>query len=236
MDFKCVHGPYPDLLLELWKEYDDRKGSENDCPSVFSEDQLLLVTELEYAGICLEDFQFTSSTQASSVFFQVAYALAIGEMAVEFEHRDLHWGNIMICRTSAKFVSFNVKEKRITMETKGVLARIVDFTLSRASLNGQPVYADLALTPDIFESTGEYQFEIYRLMKKHTENIWSKYTPYTNILWLHYLVLQMCAAVKYRNKTSKIHKQYMKILKDISSSILSYSSATDFVTNQEFYE
>ncbi|XP_046397756.1 serine/threonine-protein kinase haspin-like [Ischnura elegans] len=129
----------------------------------------MLITELEFAGVALEDFVFASAPQALSVFTQVAYALAVAELALEFEHRDLHWGNIMVSNTHEKDVTYIVDGKKTTFSTRGVSAKIVDFTLSRATIDGRFHYADLAASPEIFESTGEYQFEVYRLMRKHTK-------------------------------------------------------------------
>ena len=28
--------------------------------------------------------------------FKVAHTLAVAEQAIEFEHRDLHWGNVLV--------------------------------------------------------------------------------------------------------------------------------------------
>ncbi|XP_071448834.1 serine/threonine-protein kinase haspin-like [Hetaerina americana] len=235
LDFKCVRCPFPKVLLDCWQKYDDKKGSENDCPSVFPDNQLMLITELEYAGVALEDFVFSSAPQALSVFTQVAYALAVAEIELEFEHRDLHWGNIMVFKTPAQEVNYVLDGERITLNTRGVVAKIVDFTLSRATIDGRFHYADLADSPEIFESTGEYQFEIYRLMREHTNNVWGKFSPYTNVLWLHYLILQMCKGVKYKNKKAQIHHKYMKKIVDISSHILEFTSALHYVSVQNYY-
>ena len=39
---------------------------------------------------------------------QVAHALAVAEEEMEFEHRDLHWGNVLVKETSEKFVNFKL--------------------------------------------------------------------------------------------------------------------------------
>ena len=31
-----------------------------------------------------------------TVLFKVAHTLAVAEQAIEFEHRDLHWGNVLV--------------------------------------------------------------------------------------------------------------------------------------------
>ncbi|XP_071451548.1 serine/threonine-protein kinase haspin homolog [Hetaerina americana] len=171
LNFKVVHGPFPKLLLDCWKEYDDEKGSENDCPSMFPSTQRFMIMEMEYAGVELENFVFASATQALSVFNQVAFALAVAEVALEFEHRDLHWGNIIVSKTPVEEITFILNEKKNILKTRGVIAKIVDFSLSRATIEGDIYFSDLADIPEIFESTGEYQFEIYRLMRKHKKYV-----------------------------------------------------------------
>ncbi len=50
-----------------------------------------------------------------------------------FEHRDLHWGNITIKPTKVKSISYNLPSANINVavETFGVRACIIDYTLSR---------------------------------------------------------------------------------------------------------
>jgi serine/threonine-protein kinase haspin len=46
----------------------------------------------------LEHFPVTRFADLQSILFQVVMALSIAEEACEFEHRDLHWGNILVAR------------------------------------------------------------------------------------------------------------------------------------------
>lgn len=46
---------------------------------------------------------------------------------------------------------------------------IIDFTLSRMTHYNKPIYNNLAEDPEMFASYGDYQFEIYRLMRKETK-------------------------------------------------------------------
>jgi len=45
---------------------------------------------------------------------------------------------------------------------------IIDFTLSRMVYDGCCIYNDLSKDPALFTAEGDYQFEVYRLMQKHT--------------------------------------------------------------------
>ena len=40
---------------------------------------------------------------------QTALSLAVAEEACEFEHRDLHWGNLLVCRDSNKSTSCRLR-------------------------------------------------------------------------------------------------------------------------------
>ncbi|XP_017797465.1 PREDICTED: uncharacterized protein LOC108578612, partial [Habropoda laboriosa] len=228
---KCIKGKYPEKLIELWNSYDEEKHSDNDCPLMFNEDQLYIVLELGHGGQDLEAFVFNTAEEAHILFIQTALALAVAEKAVEFEHRDLHWGNILISPTDESHVHYKLGQKNIELISKNVKVSIIDFTLSRVTYQGCSVFNDLASDPTLFTAQGEYQFEIYRLMKDKVTNNWQKFEPYTNILWLHYTLDKMITAVRYRKRNLKSHKNGIMKLKELKNEILIYSSAFDFVTN-----
>lgn len=93
--------------------------------------------------------------------------MAIAENALFFEHRDLHWGNILISHCDKrKNVNFILANKEIEIPTCGVEACIIDFTLSRITYDGVVVYNDLAQDEELFTAEGDYQFEVYRLMQE----------------------------------------------------------------------
>lgn len=86
---------------------------------------------------------------------------------MSFEHRDLHWGNILISNCDReKNVTFVLDGKEIVVPTCGVEACIIDFTLSRITHDGVVVYNDLSHDEELFTAEGDYQFEIYRLMQE----------------------------------------------------------------------
>ena len=45
---------------------------------------------------------------------------------------------------------------------------IIDFTLSRMTYDSCFIYNDLSKDPALFTGEGDYQFEVYRHMQKHT--------------------------------------------------------------------
>ena len=56
--------------------------------------------------------------------------------ALQFEHRDMHRGNVLVKRTKEEFIYFRFNNKDYHIKTYGVQATIVDFTLSRVTQKG----------------------------------------------------------------------------------------------------
>ena len=169
-----TEGRYPNDLLAKWDDYHVQKVSENDRPddSLFGQDgaiaehQQFVVLELKNSGEDLEGVTLANASQGWAVFQQVAHALAMAEKLLAFEHRDLHWGNVLIQTCSEKHILFGHASETFKVETQGVRATIIDFSLSRLSLptddDDNVIYNNLTEDPDLFKSEGDYQFDIYR--------------------------------------------------------------------------
>ncbi|KOB78541.1 putative serine/threonine-protein kinase haspin-like protein [Operophtera brumata] len=170
---RCVQGPYPSRLLDLWDLYDECKGSENDNPAVLPCDQQYI------------------------------------------------------------FATFVLRGRTYRVPRGGVAATIIDYSLSRISLplsaDRAALYNDLGTDEQLFDAVGDYQFQVYRLMRDKLGNDWKSFEPYTNILWLHYTVDKMITALRYKRTTTKIHKHYIDKLKGIKERLLDYKSATEYV-------
>lgn len=69
---RCVQGRYPDRLLELWELYDEHRGSENDSPEIFDDNQLYIILELANGGKDMEAFIFNNAQQSFALFKQVS--------------------------------------------------------------------------------------------------------------------------------------------------------------------
>ncbi|KAL9033116.1 MAG: hypothetical protein Q9214_007661, partial [Letrouitia sp. 1 TL-2023] len=112
-----LHGPLPEQLFLASKPFYDasEEESKNWVIATKNSDQLWLFLEMSDAGTDLEqvmdkglpnkpDLQQQSDTTASvltireirDIFWSVAKALAVAEKKANFEHRDLHLGNICI--------------------------------------------------------------------------------------------------------------------------------------------
>lgn len=203
-------GEYPRELLDAWNAWDKEHTSENDCPQIFKSDQHYIVFVFADGGRDLERFKVNTFDEARSIIMQTAMALAVAEAACRFEHRDLHWGNLLITRAgdglgetdenadanrsfdSRSFASTSLQCRLngvdINMASAGVKVTLIDFTLSRIDNGSDCAFCDLSLDPELFKGPArDPQADSYRRMKKLTKNDWSTHCPKTNVVWLQYL-------------------------------------------------
>ncbi|XP_065919447.1 serine/threonine-protein kinase haspin-like isoform X2 [Dysidea avara] len=178
--FALVQGHLPDYLVKEWERWDHEHKSENDHPRIFGDDQLFILFESENGGTDLEHFEFHSGAELMSVYHQVVAALAVAEKSLQFEHRDLHWVD-------------GVSHK---IQSEGMKVTIIDFTLSRLRRNECVLFFDLETISWLFEGHGDYQFEVYRMMRNETKKDWEGFYPNTNVYWLEYLVDKLLKEVK----------------------------------------
>ncbi|XP_053474761.1 uncharacterized protein haspin [Ictalurus furcatus] len=238
LNLHCVRGCYPSALLKAWDKFAKEKGSENDRPDFFGGEQLFLILEFEFGGSDLENMngKLTSMAQAKSVLHQVTAALAVAEEALFFEHRDLHWGNILVKTTKEKSNQFILNGSVHSIETRGVHVNVIDYSLSRLEIDGLTVSCDIANEEELFMGQGDYQFEIYRLMKNENNNCWADYNPHSNVLWLHYLADKLLT-MRYRNKPHTSQQKALKSsLKSFHSEILNYHSAKDVLLHSTLFQ
>ncbi|KAL1023962.1 hypothetical protein UPYG_G00049600 [Umbra pygmaea] len=231
-DLHCVQGCYPPDLLLAWDHFNNERGSENDRPDFFSKDQVFLILEFEFGGSDLEnsDGQLSSLNVAKSVLHQVIAALAVAEQELQFEHRDLHWGNVLVQPTVENQSSFLLNGVKHFVQTRGITVKIIDYSLSRLEIDELTVSCDLSEDDLLFEGQGDYQFEIYRIMRKENSNVWSEYHPHSNVLWLHYLCDKLLS-MTYEKHSARGIKQTRKDLQHFFNHVLSCSSAVEVMEN-----
>ena len=82
-----------------------------------------------FTGTDLENITLNNAAQGFAIFEQVAHAIAIAEQTFMFEHRDLHWGNILVRECQEKVLVFLNGSQRFEVETMAVRATIIDFSL-----------------------------------------------------------------------------------------------------------
>lgn len=160
----------------------------------------------------------------------MAISLAVAESQFQFEHRDLHCGNVLLKNSETeKSIVFHLNGKPIEVQTHGIKATIIDYTLSRIVYKNCCLFQDLATDPELFEATGDYQYDIYRMMRDKTNNCWAVFEPYTNVLWLHYIIDKMINEINYTAKKGPKHRQFIDKMAKIRDKLLDFGSATEFV-------
>ncbi|KAL2024447.1 hypothetical protein VTK56DRAFT_8258 [Thermocarpiscus australiensis] len=101
-------------------------------PSRYLDDTRFLVVELGDAGTALEDFELTSISQVWDIFLHTALALARAEDLIEFEHRDLHEGNLCIRQVRPPTQKPDPSSP-LQFGFSGLDITILDYGLSRAT-------------------------------------------------------------------------------------------------------
>ncbi|VDM52043.1 unnamed protein product, partial [Angiostrongylus costaricensis] len=144
---RLASGLYPEEFLAAWDEYDNAYESENDRPSEYASEQQLFVA----IGM------LANENQVLSVLFQIAISLVVAEERLEFEHRDLHVGNVLVVENDDNLEYAN--------NDYVVLAYV--FMISE----GTTVFRDLEDDEELFTGNGDYQFDIYRLMRNANQYV-----------------------------------------------------------------
>lgn len=237
IEAQVVRGSYPYRLMQAWHKYDKLKGSENESPECFDSDQLFLVLEYDHAGADLETFTFLTPAHALSAFLQVACSLAVAESRLQFEHRDLHWGNVLVRQASGSgspsdrspLLFCQLDDVTMNVPDLGVKATLIDFTLSRMTVDQRVVFNNLSEDEELFNSYGDFQFEIYRMMRHTVEDQWWLHCPRTNVHWLDYLWHKICTCVSYEQPESRTCRRQLRRLQQLRPLIQRCDSARHLV-------
>ncbi|EIE19929.1 hypothetical protein COCSUDRAFT_54502 [Coccomyxa subellipsoidea C-169] len=223
-------GRYAKPLVREWRAWDAKHGSENDPVAKFGADQMYVVFVVANGGADLEHFEVHGFEEARSILLQAVLALAVGEEAVEFEHRDLHWGNLLIRRVPVgQRTSARLRGVDVEASTAGVEVTLIDFTLSRLrTADGAGAFCDLAADPELFQGPrGDCQADTYRRMKKATKGEWAAFHPATNCLWVHYL-----ADTLLQLKTFPSSPDQKKALRSFRKRALTCGSCADLLLDE----
>ncbi|KAG5519925.1 hypothetical protein PMAC_000202 [Pneumocystis sp. 'macacae'] len=129
--FVIVKGAYPKYLIHLWDKYHKDFKSENPRPDFYTEDQHFCILLLEKGGKDLEHANIKSWKQVNKIFWHIVKVLSEGEKKYEFEHRDLHWGNILVNEISDSSEDALSQLSLYNTSFQQPCIIIIDYTLSR---------------------------------------------------------------------------------------------------------
>lgn len=226
-------GAYAPELKREWQRWHTSHTSENESVDIFPADQLFVVFVVADGGLDLEHYALRSYDEMCSLLLQTAFTLAVAEEACEFEHRDLHWGNVLIKKVPSTKVEYTLRGVGVEIGSEKIQVTLIDFTLSRlVTLDGETVYCDLSSDPELFNGPkGDLQAETYRSMKKMTRGDWKAHAPKTNVAWLYYLC-DIC--LLHKLKDCGVTANERKSLKEFNKRLLSYKSAGEVVWDPLF--
>ncbi|CAK4034053.1 hypothetical protein DOTSEDRAFT_52281 [Lecanosticta acicola] len=226
-DVRILQGRPPAAFADAFKQWNAEQKAKKKDQSHFPDpskrnsyntDQLWAVIEMQDAGTDLErsveNGDCTSVWKVWDIFWQVVLSLAKGEEGAQFEHRDLHLGNICVRAAShgaAADVDITRKLGFTSLETT-----IIDYTISRCIMPDSSIaYSDLSRDEALFQgdSTEEYQYDIYRYMRSAlffdapmadfysreslNDRSWEQYHPQTNLVWLHLVLYKLLEQIDW---------------------------------------
>lgn len=197
-----------------------------------SKNQLWLLMEMTDAGqdvdsmLCAarNDGELYSIYETSDIFWGIAEALMRGEAQAEFEHRDLHPGNICI----------KIRDEPLEVTTEHGIPRysghevtLIDYTQSRLTLESGDVLAttiDESICRQIDDDPDvQRQYDVYRSMRDivrkakkpgvPVSQMWKEYVPMTNVLWLHHMLKELLAVTR---KTSNFRED-LNMIRSLTS-------------------
>lgn len=186
---------------------------------------------MEDGGVDLEHYTFKNMKEIESVLIQIIHALAFAEDKIQFEHRDLHLGNILVKSTSVeKFYHHND-----SFEFNGIKCSIIDYSLSRMSDGAGVAFRDLDTIEWLFEGDPKIdsQYQVYKDMRQSKGQIsWQNFHPRTNILWLHFIFERL---VQKQKKYIQKPKNIFLALTKLHKNILKYYSVQELKQRDEFF-
>jgi len=141
---------------KLFPKKDEDGNESSDTRQVRSRPSIreLLTTKPETAIIKMEDcgvpigdlLSKLKPMQILSLAKQILLGFMIAEKVFEFEHRDLHLGNIMVKHINEETLSYLYSDKIIYLPSHRLQAKLIDTTFSRLK------YSKCSVTKSLVES------------------------------------------------------------------------------------
>jgi serine/threonine-protein kinase haspin len=179
---RIAQGDYPDILsntFEDFKKIAPPEDAQNPNPAQEPlQDKLYAILEMSNVGKPIDHLDQLTCFQAFDIFWIVTLSLATAEELLEFEHRDLHVGNICYKPRSITESHIDISDdllNSMTPENKpksrlglsNMEITIIDFTLSRMKHeDGSIIYSDMARFENVYvdpslDTLEDHQFLAY---------------------------------------------------------------------------
>lgn len=183
-------------------------------------------------GVDLEKFKLKNMRQVQSIVNQLVSALALAEEKIQFEHRDLHLGNILIKETDLVSLKCDGNE----FDLSGIQCSIIDYSLSRMKDGAGVAFRDLDTIEWLFEGDPKIdtQYQVYKDMRNSKGKLsWKDFNPRSNILWLSFMLEKLVVEQK---KSIRLPKTIFDSLAKLQKRVSSYSSVQELKAKDEFFK
>ena len=104
-----------------------------------------------------------SETEWFSVFFQVAFGLAVAQKYFSFVHNDLHSSNVMFKITPLKFLYYQIGNNFYKIPTYGKVTKIIDFARGTFKFGDRWVFSDQFKEDN--DAHGQYDYPVDGTLK-----------------------------------------------------------------------
>jgi serine/threonine-protein kinase haspin len=187
---------------------------------------------MEDGGTDLDHYKFNNMKEIQSVLVQLIHALALAEEKIQFEHRDLHLGNILVKKTLIE--KFN--HQNDSFDFNGIQCCIIDYSLSRMRDSAGVAFRDLDNIEWLFEGDPnvDSQYQVYKDMRNSkAQASWKEFQPRSNILWLNFIFERL---LQRQKKSIQKPKSIFVALTKLQKNILKYSSVQELKLKDEFFK
>ncbi|XP_054931895.1 serine/threonine-protein kinase haspin-like [Dermacentor andersoni] len=200
-ELRAVYGVwdmYPSMMRNACINYHSRKKASLFTDERWYASRPYLVMYMSYAGKPLSKVQFESALQIRSVVQQLALTLAIGESALEFEHRALTPAHVLVNGAEDRLAPFWLDGQRLLVDMFDVQVTVVDFSTARLKPPGedsQAMFADLTKMPEEKRvSLGGTFATVYSMVSEDL----SRFYQWTNLIYLEMLTRMLVKAYEER--------------------------------------
>ena len=102
-------------------------------------------------------------TEWFSIFFQVAFGLAVAQKYFNFVHNDLHSSNVMFKKSEIKFLYFQIESNYYKIPTYGKITKIIDFARGTFKFGDRWVFSDQFKEDN--DAYGQYDYPVDGTLK-----------------------------------------------------------------------
>ena len=186
-----VSGKYPDVFLEAFQLFQitaPTEASNPDPAQCCPPDQLYAVIEMNDAGTPIWKFKSPSAFQVFDTFWMTVMIIANAEQKIEFEHRDLHNGNVCykplkrngLNDVARRVVEDMTEDPEVILGLSNLQITIIDYTLARAKVSsdseGDVVIFDTIRFWEDNDAKGDceadkLQYDTYRKVRDWAETV-----------------------------------------------------------------